>query len=101
MWAKCDFLLRSMLFENLCSSCTRVRLTSDGKLVTCLFAEDGFDLKSLMRQGASDAELSQAIARVWTMRGDRYSDLRWERLQSGAGYEPQSHKKIEMITLGG
>ena len=87
--------------EPFCASCTRVRLTADGKLVTCLFAENGFDLKSLMRQGASDLDLSKTIATVWTGRADRYSDLRWQRLQSGAGYEPQAHKKIEMITLGG
>jgi cyclic pyranopterin phosphate synthase len=87
--------------EPFCASCTRVRLTADGKLVTCLFAENGFDLKSLMRQGASDQELSKTIAMVWTGRADRYSDLRWQRLQSGAGYEPRAHKKIEMITLGG
>jgi GTP 3',8-cyclase len=87
--------------EPFCSSCTRVRLTADGKLVTCLFAEGGFDLKTLMRQGASDAQLAETIGTVWQGRADRYSDLRWQRLQSGARYEPQAHRKIEMITLGG
>ncbi|HET9943963.1 MAG TPA: GTP 3',8-cyclase MoaA, partial [Terriglobia bacterium] len=87
--------------EPFCSSCTRARLTADGKFVTCLFAETGFDLKSRIRQGASDEELSEIIRNVWGNRGDRYSDLRWERLKSGAGYEPREHKKIEMITLGG
>lgn len=87
--------------EPFCASCTRVRLTADGKLVTCLFAETGFDLKSPMRQGASDEELTQSIRSIWLGRSDRYSDLRWERLNSTEGYRPQSHKKIEMITLGG
>jgi len=87
--------------EPFCSSCTRARLTADGKLVTCLFAEIGVDLKSKMRQGASDEELSDIIQNVWASRGDRYSDLRWERLKTGADYEPRAHKKIEMITLGG
>jgi cyclic pyranopterin phosphate synthase len=87
--------------EPFCSSCTRARLTADGKLVTCLFAETGVDLKSRMRDGATDEELSQIIRNVWTSRADRYSDLRWERLKSESGYEPRSHKKIEMITLGG
>jgi cyclic pyranopterin phosphate synthase len=87
--------------EPFCSSCTRARLTADGKLVTCLFAETGIDLKTKMRQGAPDEELSEIIRTVWTNRADRYSDLRWERLKSGAGYEPRAHKKIEMITLGG
>jgi cyclic pyranopterin phosphate synthase len=87
--------------EPFCSSCTRARLTADGKLVTCLFAETGFDLKSKMRQGASDEELTEIIRTIWRGRDDRYSDLRWERLKSGSGYEPKAHKKIEMITLGG
>jgi len=85
--------------EPFCSSCTRLRLTADGRLVTCLFAESGFDLKSPMRQGATDAELTEIIRSVWMGRGDRYSDLRWEALQSGKPY--QTVRKIEMITLGG
>jgi cyclic pyranopterin phosphate synthase len=87
--------------EPFCSSCTRARLTADGKFVTCLFAETGIDVKTKMRAGASDQELSELIRSVWLSRADRYSDLRWERLKSGAGYEPRDHKKIEMITLGG
>jgi cyclic pyranopterin phosphate synthase len=59
------------------------------------------DLKTKMRTGATDGELSEIIRNVWTNRGDRYSDLRWERLKSGGSYEPRDHKKIEMITLGG
>jgi cyclic pyranopterin phosphate synthase len=85
--------------EPFCSSCTRVRLTADGRLVTCLFADAGFDLKTPMRQGATDAELSELIHAVWSGRGDRYSDLRWEALRSGKSY--QTTRKIEMITLGG
>ena len=87
--------------EPFCSSCTRVRLTADGKLVTCLFAETGFDLKTLMRGNATDAELTNAIGALWSGRADRFSDIRWEHLQSGTEYKPESHKKIEMITLGG
>jgi len=85
--------------EPFCSSCTRVRLTADGRLVTCLFAESGFDLKSPMRQGATDEQLQELIRSVWMGRGDRYSDLRWDALQSGKPY--QTARKIEMITLGG
>lgn len=85
--------------EPFCSSCTRVRLTADGRLVTCLFADAGFDLKTPMRQGATDAQLSELIRSVWAGRGDRYSDLRWEALKSGKSY--QTTRKIEMITLGG
>ena len=86
--------------EPFCSSCTRVRLTADGKLVTCLFAESGFDLKGLLRSEASDDQLRTAIASVWSGRIDRYSDIRWQQVQAG-GYQPREHKKIEMITLGG
>ena len=87
--------------EPFCSSCTRVRLTADGKLVTCLFSSSGFDIKSLLRTAISDDDLKKHINNIWSLRTDRYSDLRWAALQSGAGYEPQHHKKIEMITLGG
>src|SRR5256712_4042719 len=52
--------------EPFCSSCTRVRLTADGKLVTCLFAESGFDLKALLRSGVSDEQLIATIANPWT-----------------------------------
>jgi cyclic pyranopterin phosphate synthase len=86
--------------EPFCASCTRVRLTADGKLVTCLFAESGFDLKGLLRSGATDGELRNTISRIWSVRTDQYSDLRWQQVQSG-GYQPRDHKKIEMITLGG
>src|SRR5262245_16748756 len=86
--------------EPFCSSCTRVRLTADGKLVTCLFAETGTDLKTILRSGASDAELAERISAIWSTRTDRYSDMRWQQVQSG-GYQPSLHKKIEMITLGG
>jgi cyclic pyranopterin phosphate synthase len=85
--------------EPFCASCTRARLTADGKLVTCLFAESGFDLKGRMRQGATDLELAEAIRSIWAGRADRYSDLRWEQLKSGE-YQPPA-QKIEMITLGG
>jgi len=87
--------------EPFCSSCTRARLTADGKFVTCLFAETGFDLKQLLRSGATDDAIRDNIRSIWTMRMDRYSDVRWENLRSGAGYNAHDHKKIEMITLGG
>ena len=86
--------------EPFCSSCTRARLTADGKLVTCLFAESGFDLKSLLRSGAPDEDLREQIDGIWSRRSDRYSDQRWEQVRAG-GYQPRDHKKIEMITLGG
>jgi cyclic pyranopterin phosphate synthase len=86
--------------EPFCSSCTRVRLTADGKLVTCLFAESGFDLKKLLRTGVTDDEIAAHIQNIWGVRTDRFSDLRWLQVRSG-DYKPREHKKIEMITLGG
>ena len=86
--------------EPFCSECNRVRLTADGKFVTCLFSQIGHDLKGLLRKGSTDEEISEFIAGIWKMRKDRYSDERLEALQS-ANYDPKQRKKLEMITLGG
>lgn len=80
--------------ESFCSSCTRARLSSDGKFYTCLFATDGFDVRELLRSGASDEELAQAIQKVWGKRADRYSDERTEQTA-------KSRKKIGMSYIGG
>jgi cyclic pyranopterin phosphate synthase len=87
--------------EPFCSSCTRARLTADGKLVTCLFSTQGHDLKALIRGGASDEQLTELIRTVWGNRIDRYSDERLAAMSSPEGYKPKEHRKIEMITLGG
>ena len=82
-----------------CGDCTRARLTTEGRLVTCLFATSGTDLKSPMRSGATDGELCEIIERVWSNRRDRYSELRSSKTDLanvGAGRE-----KIEMFRLGG
>ena len=86
--------------EPFCSSCTRARITADGKIVTCLFSQVGHDIKAKLRAGVSDAELAQFIADIWRQRTDRYSAERLAALQSSS-YDPKSHKKIEMISLGG
>lgn len=80
--------------ESFCSTCTRLRLSSDGKLYTCLFASTGFDLKALIRDGASDEELNSAIINVWNKRQDRYSDER-------AMASPKKQSKINMSYIGG
>ena len=87
--------------EPFCASCTRARLTADGRLVTCLFANTGHNLKVLLRGGASDDTLLGVLQKVWLQRTDRYSEERLAALRSGAGYDPKEHKKIEMIRLGG
>ena len=86
--------------EPFCASCTRARLTADGKIVTCLFSYGGHDVKKLLRAGASDEELVNLISSIWTKRADRYSEERLQAMRS-ANYDPKSHKKIEMISLGG
>jgi cyclic pyranopterin phosphate synthase len=87
--------------EPFCGSCTRARLTADGKLVTCLFSREGHDLKKLLRGGASDEEILAEIRGIWQARRDRFSEERWTALNSTEGYHPEQHKKIEMIRLGG
>ena len=76
-----------------CSSCTRTRLSAQGELFTCLFAPDGHDLRALLRGGASDAELEQAITGIWESRSDRYSELRTA--------ETRQLPKVEMSYIGG
>lgn len=80
--------------ESFCSSCTRARLSSDGKFYTCLFASQGFDLRELIRSGASDDELLHAIRGVWESRTDRYSDERTEQTAI-------NRKKMNMSYMGG
>ncbi|WKA52813.1 GTP 3',8-cyclase MoaA [Planococcus liqunii] len=80
--------------ESFCSSCTRARLSSDGKFYTCLFATEGFDIRKLLRSGLDDVELLEAISRVWERRSDRYSDERTEQTA-------KSRKKIGMSYIGG
>jgi len=87
--------------EPFCSTCTRARLTADGKLVTCLFSEVGHDLKAPLRSGATDEEMSERIRAIWKGRSDRYSEERLQALHSSGGYQSKAHRKIEMITLGG
>lgn len=86
--------------EPFCSSCTRIRLTADGKIVTCLFSQLGHDVKARLRSGASDDEIGNFLSSIWQQRTDRYSVERLQALNT-ANYDPKSHKKIEMISLGG
>jgi cyclic pyranopterin phosphate synthase len=79
-----------------CGDCTRVRLSTDGKIFTCLFASDGVDLMGPMRAGASDNELRGTITGTWTARSDRYSE---ERAANPS--EPGAPRKIEMYQIGG
>jgi cyclic pyranopterin phosphate synthase len=83
----------SSVTQAFCASCTRMRLSTEGSLFTCLFAQSGHDLKSLLRAGASDDELRNEIAAVWQRRADRYSEVRTA--------ETAKNKKVEMSYIGG
>ena len=72
--------------EPFCGGCTRARITADGKLVTCLFSDHGSDLKTLIRGGASDQDMLETIASIWSGRGDRYSEERLAAMNSAEGY---------------
>ena len=76
-----------------CGDCTRARISAEGKLFTCLFAIRGTDLRALLRSGASDDELREAVAGVWTRRTDRYSEIRTDRTDE--------LPRIEMSYIGG
>jgi cyclic pyranopterin phosphate synthase len=89
--------LISSVTQAFCRDCTRIRLSTEGKLYTCLFATRGHDLRALLREGRGDLEMSNAVAQLWRVRADRYSETRTintEGLQGGA-------KKVEMSYIGG
>lgn len=79
--------------EPFCGSCTRARLSSDGKLFTCLFAANGLDLRAPLRSDSSDADLADLISSVWQQREDRYSELR--------ALQQVPEDKVEMYYIGG
>ena len=83
----------SSVTQAFCSSCTRIRLSTEGQLYTCLFAQQGHDLRALLREGADDARIDAAIAQVWQGREDRYSEIRTA--------ETAALRKIEMSYIGG
>jgi cyclic pyranopterin phosphate synthase len=84
----------SSVSQPFCGSCSRARLSSDGKLYTCLFAEQGTDIRSFLRAGASDAQLLQQLTCVWSGRSDRYSEQRFVMRERRAD-------KVEMFHIGG
>ena len=82
----------SSVTQPFCGNCSRARLSAVGKLYTCLFASDGFDIRELLRQSMSEAELLEAFAKIWMARDDRYSETR--------GKVP-NQQKVEMSHIGG
>jgi len=84
----------SSVTQPFCGDCSRARLSSDGKLYTCLFAAHGADLRAPLRGGASDAELGAMIRAIWERRADRYSELRDE-------LRARNVQHVEMNHVGG
>jgi cyclic pyranopterin phosphate synthase len=83
----------SSVTQAFCRTCTRARLSTDGGLYTCLFATAGYDLRALLRGGADDEEIGSALARIWTARADRYSEIRTAATAK--------LRKVEMSYIGG
>jgi GTP 3',8-cyclase len=89
--------LISSVTQAFCGDCNRARLSTDGKLYLCLFASKGYDLRSLIRGDASDADIQSAIAHIWQGRTDRYSELR----SSMAADTSTGTRRVEMSYIGG
>ena len=83
----------SSVTQAFCRDCTRARLATDGKLYTCLFATTGYDLRAMLRDGHTDAEIGSYVAAIWLQRADRYSEIRSENTVA--------LPKIEMSYIGG
>jgi cyclic pyranopterin phosphate synthase len=88
----------SSVTQAFCSDCSRIRLSTEGKLYTCLFATRGHDLRALLREGRDDLEIASSIAQLWSRRADRYSETRTVNTD---GLGRGAAKKIEMSYIGG
>ena len=83
----------SSVTEAFCNTCTRARLSTDGKIYTCLFADHGVDFRSLLRDESSDDHIAALLAGLWQVRTDRYSEIRTA--------ETAKLRKVEMSYIGG
>tara|TARA_B100000959_G_C14981371_1_gene623627 strand:- start:2147 stop:3067 length:921 start_codon:yes stop_codon:yes gene_type:complete len=85
--------LISSVSQPFCGDCSRLRLSARGELFTCLFASSGYDVRSLLRNNASDEKIVDVVSSLWKNRDDRYSELR----------SKQSHRvsPVEMSYIGG
>lgn len=83
----------SSVSKPFCGDCSRARLSAVGKVYTCLFAADGFNLMRLMRDGSTDAEIEESVGNLWSKRRDRYSETRT--------VESVLRPKVEMSHIGG
>jgi cyclic pyranopterin phosphate synthase len=85
----------SSVTQTFCHECTRARISTDGQLYLCLFANEGFDFKTLLRSGRSDLEIANAIMSTWSGRNDHYSEIR------GSNTAAVNTRKVEMSYIGG
>jgi cyclic pyranopterin phosphate synthase len=88
-----EFGVISSVTQAFCGGCTRIRLSTDGQLYTCLFAARGHDLRILLRAGRSDEDIEAVIGTIWRQRADRYSEIRTA--------ETAALRKVEMSYIGG
>lgn len=88
----------SSVTQAFCHDCNRARLSTEGHVYLCLFANQGHDLRSLIRQGGSDADIESAIGHIWQGRGDRYSEL---RSAMPADTASPAGRRVEMSYIGG
>jgi cyclic pyranopterin phosphate synthase len=87
----------SSVTQAFCGDCNRARLSTEGRLYLCLFASQGYDLRTLLRNGSDDATLASAVGHIWRGRTDRYSELRGaQAADTGSGA-----RRVEMSYIGG
>ena len=87
----------SSVTQTFCHECSRARISTDGQMYLCLFANEGFDFKTLLRSGKSDLEIANAIMNTWSARDDHYSEIRGSAIVN----QSTSHHKVEMSYIGG
>ena len=87
----------SSVTQTFCHECTRARISTDGQMYLCLFANEGFDFKTLLRSDNSDAEIANAIMNTWAARDDHYSEIRGSHTADPS----TGSRKVEMSYIGG
>ena len=87
----------SSVTQTFCHECTRARISTDGQMYQCLFANQGFDFKTLLRSGHSDLEIANAVMSTWSNRDDHYSEIRG----SNTANPSTGNRKVEMSYIGG
>ena len=87
----------SSVTQTFCHECTRARISTDGQMYLCLFANEGFDFKTLLRSGQSDLEIANAIMNTWEARDDHYSEIRGSHTANPS----TGSRKVEMSYIGG